>query len=78
MGILYLLVAFIVLFFSSKKIDKHLEEKGKLKHYHVRDEVTPYIVGAIVGIAWPLSVPAYYLWKVLEQIDIKLTKNKEK
>ena len=76
MHLLYLLVAFVVFFFMYKKFWDKVENRKK---YSAWIDVPQFWAIVLVPLFWPLSLPGYLLWQLLEKLYINLNQeNSEK
>jgi hypothetical protein len=64
--IVYIVVGFIMMFFLRKKyLPSLLEKKGR---YSYSSEFSEFWIIYGLPLIWPISLPLYFLWFVLEVI----------
>lgn len=72
--IIYMFIAWIVLFFSWKRYEKAIDELRERDHYQ-----EPYIFWLTISFSlfWIVAVPMWGIWNILEIIYKKVNKNEK-
>jgi len=74
MIIAYLIIAFVVFFFTYQKLKDSFNEKAG---YNVWIETKEFWIMLLIPLTWIVAFPLIILWKVLEMINNKITKQEK-
>lgn len=75
--IIYLIITFLVTYFAIKKWSDEMLKKVKTSKYREWADTPEFWYIVLTIVFWPVVVPGYFLWKLMDKITNKIKKKDE-